>query len=89
MAGDLYPTPARLAFLADVAAGRVRDDADSAPMLHYDDEGTPGCTRVAEAIWLMRQAGWVELPPGTDEPAELDTWRLTDAGRAVLEAGAP
>jgi hypothetical protein len=87
---DLHPTPARLLLLRDVANGHVRDDADSTPMLHYDDEGTPGATRVAEAIWLMRQAGWVELPPGTDEPAELDTWRLTDTGRAVvLGAGLP
>jgi hypothetical protein len=83
---DLYPTPARLALLRDVDDGKVADDADATPML---DLGADGFARVADAIWTMKRAGWVELPPGTDEPDEPGTWRLTDAGRAVLEAGAP
>lgn len=83
---DLYPTPARLALLRDVDNGKVRDNDDAAPML---DLGADGTARVADAVWAMKRAGWVELPPGTDEPAELCTWRLTDAGCKVLEAGAP
>jgi hypothetical protein len=82
---DLYPTPYRLGLLRDVADGRVRDDPDCVPML---DLGDGESVRVANAVWEMRRAGWVELPPGTDEPAERWTWRLTDAGRTVLEAGA-
>jgi hypothetical protein len=83
---DLYPTRARLALLRDVDDGKVSDSDDAAPVL---DLGDDGFARVADAIWTMRRAGWVELPPGTDEPDEPGTWRLTDAGRAVLEAGAP
>ena len=74
MAEPLYPTPARILLLRDVRDGNVRDDDTCAPQLHHDE----GTSRVAEAIWLMRQAGWVEC--GDD-----DVWRLTDAGRDILQ----
>lgn len=83
---ELYPTPARLLLLADVDAGKVSDNADAAPMLDLGDDGS---ARVAEAIWLMKRAGWVELPPGTDEPAVQWTWRLTALGRQILAEAAP
>ncbi len=76
----LYPTPTRLALLADVDARRVIDDEDFAPYLEL---GVDGRARVAEAIWDMERAGWVTQPTGTK------VWELTDAGRAVLEAGEP
>lgn len=75
MAEPLYPTPARLLLLEDVAAGRIIDDEDAVPMLHHDE----GTSRVAEAIWLMMRAGWVEL-----ERAD-NVWSLTIVGRDVLE----
>lgn len=81
---DLHPTPYRLALLRDVDAGKVADDADCVPML---DLGDGDSVRVAGAMWEMAQAGWVELAPG--KPDEPCAWRLTDAGRKVLEAGAP
>lgn len=74
MAESLYPTPARILLLQDVRNGHVRDDENCAPQLHHDE----GVARVAEAIWLMRQAGWVEL--GDD-----DVWQLTAAGEAILQ----
>lgn len=83
---DLYPTPHRLALLRDIRDGRVRDDGQLTPMLHFEEDGEAKSAKVAGAVWLMGRAGWCELPPGTDEPAELSTWRLTDAGRAVLLA---
>lgn len=78
-ATDLHPTPTRIALLRDVQAGRVRDDTDFAPHLHYDEDGAEKTTRVADAIWAMERAGWVHQ-------VTLDhVWRLTPAGRTVLE----
>lgn len=75
----LYPTPTRLALLADVAAGRVIDDADFAPHLDLPDGGT---ARVADAIWEMERAGWVEQ-------VRVDhVWSLTIVGTDVLEGRA-
>jgi hypothetical protein len=71
----LHPTPTRLALLADVAAGRVIDDADFTPMLHHDQ----GNSRVADAIWEMERSGWVEQ-------VRVDhVWSLTIVGTDVLE----
>lgn len=78
MADDLYPTPARVLLLQDVRNGAVRDDANCAPHLHHDE----GTSRVAEAIWLMRQAGWVVC--GDD-----DVWRLTGLGEDILNGQVP
>jgi hypothetical protein len=80
MPEPLYPTPTRLALLADVAAGKVADDADGTP---YLDLGGDGRAKVADAIWLMYRAGWLWQRDGSP------VWALTDKGRAVLEAGAP
>jgi hypothetical protein len=75
---QLYPTPTRLALLADVAAGRVIDDADFTPMLEHDE----GTSRVADAIWQMERAGWVEQ-------VRVDhVWSLTIVGTDVLEGRA-
>jgi len=63
---DLYPTPYRLGLLRDVADGRVCDDPDCVPML---DLGDGESVRVANAVWEMRRAGWVELPHGPDRHA--------------------
>jgi hypothetical protein len=76
----LYPTKTRLALLADVAALRVADDPDGTPML---DCGPDGHARVADAIWQMYRAGWIEQPAGEV------VWRLTPAGFDVLEERTP
>lgn len=76
MADDLYPTPTRLALLADIAAGKVADDADGAPHL---DLGEDGIARVAEAVWTLYRAGWCHQAPGSDR------WELTQRGTAVLQ----
>lgn len=75
---ELAATPARILLLHDVANGLVADDADFAPMLDLGEDGT---TRVAEAVWLMKRAGWVEQVT-TDR-----RWSLTDLGRRVLDGG--
>jgi hypothetical protein len=68
---DLHPTPSRLALLRDVGNGDVWSTSGAA----YN--GASGRTRrVNEAIQAMRRAGWVEAVYGT--------WKLTEAGRAVL-----
>lgn len=72
---ELYLTPSRLALLRDVDAGHVWSTAGVA----YN--GASGRTkRVNAAVQEMRQAGWVEALYGQ--------WKLTDAGRAVLDGGA-
>lgn len=72
----LHPTPTRLALLADIAAGKVMDDADFAPHLDLGDEGT---ARVADAVWEMEGAGWVQQ-------VRMDhVWQLTLLGQDVLQ----
>ncbi len=78
---DLYPTKTRLALLRHVAAGIVYKHT-------HDGSSTTnaGFTRVTARIAEAEQAGWVEL----EEADHLDTyplrvWRLTDAGRAILD----
>jgi hypothetical protein len=70
----LYPTPTRLALLADVDAGHVIDDADCAPHLHHDE----GASRVAAAVWELRAADWVQ------QTRDDGVWELTPLGRDVL-----
>lgn len=77
----LHPTPTRLALLADIAAGRVIDNADFAPHLHFDGNEPPA--RVAAAVWEMRSAGWCEQTT-TDRK-----WSLTAAGTDVLQGRVP
>lgn len=73
----LYPTPTRLALLADVAAGRVFQD------IVYDDY-IAGGRKVNARIAELKQEGWVELDIPPLVGRELPLWLLTDAGRAVL-----
>jgi len=74
---SLYPTPTRLALLADVAYGEItRDgDGDSWNARHY---------KMTSRIEELEQAGWVELASATSDM--LPVWRLTDAGTGVLAA---
>jgi hypothetical protein len=74
---DPYPTPTRLQLLRDVQAGLVFQDR---LRISYISGGP----RVDNRITELARAGWVEL---VDVGADgFDYWRLTDAGRAVLEA---
>lgn len=72
----LYPTPARLALLADVRDLRVADDGEGVPMLDYGDDKP---ARVDYGIRLMARAGWVYQEPG------LRRWQLTQRGLDILE----
>lgn len=69
-------TPARLLLLGDIAAFKVADDDEGAPQLDIGEDGT---ARVAEAVWLMYQAGLCWQPDG------IPGWRLTEIGSDVLE----
>lgn len=68
---DLYPTKMRLALLAEVADHRIVGRA-------YDAYSVITGRKVAASMREMETAGWVVLAGG-------ERWRLTDAGRAVLD----
>lgn len=73
---ELHPTPTRLALLRDVAHWHVyrRRGVD------YDSATDRTVTaRMAE----LERAGWVEL--GGERELDRLLWRLTPAGRAVLD----
>lgn len=70
--------------LADIEAGQVIFGDNREAFL---DLGENGHVRVADAVYKMRQSGWVEQPPDSDQPGERDTARLTPVGRAVLKGG--
>ena len=76
MTPDLYPTPTRLQFLRDVAAGHV-----------VQAENTWLCAdahqprRVNAATYEADIAGWIKL--------DGQIWILTDAGRSGLDAPPP
>jgi hypothetical protein len=72
MADRLYPTPARLALLDDIAASNVFRDA-------IGDSYISGHRKVTAEIRDMQTAGWVSLPPGDGTR----TWQLTPYGRAI------
>lgn len=83
---DLFPTPTRLRLLAQIDNGQVltditRDDDQDVIWL-FPDAPTSWWDRrkVTAQVRELEAAGWVEefMPGGT--------WRLTDAGRDVLEA---
>lgn len=76
---SLYPTPTRLALLRDIRDGRVRDDDELTPMLHFEEDGEAKTANVSYLTWRMGLADWCQ-------PTETAAWELTDAGRAVLEA---
>lgn len=72
---DLYPTPTRLALLRDVQAERITRRLGGS----YDANGYSVSARMIE----LRQAGWVQLVDLTGDFQYV--WKLTDAGRAVLD----
>ena len=72
----LFPTPARLALLADVRDLLVADDEQGVAMLDYGEDRP---ARVADAVRLMAQAGWVYQEHGAR------CWRLTQRGLDILE----
>ncbi len=78
MVSDLYPTKTRVALLEHVETGRVFRDV-------IGDDYISADRKVNARIVEVERAGWVQLD-------KTDTWRLTDAGRAVLDqhrAGTP
>lgn len=82
MSTDLYPTPTRLALLravdaADVIEGLTEDTDGDTWLLAQSPYGH---RRVTARILDAQGAGWVTLH------ADGVTWRLTDTGRAVLDA---
>lgn len=86
MSGDLFPTPHRLALLRDVDAGEIWQSSNHES---WDALMFKRTTRVTEA----ERAGWIELGEGVAGKvgtpfagASARRWRLTDAGRAVLDA---
>jgi hypothetical protein len=76
---DLHPTPTRLKLLRAVRAGDVLEgiNDEHTYLLQHPDPALKVCARIKEAD----AAGWVELP---EDGAPL-YWRLTEAGRKVLE----
>lgn len=82
---ELYPTPTRLALLADVAAGEVWQNSKGHSVVILRDDLCLGerKAKCTGAIADMERAGWlqlVELKYGSRQ------WHVTDAGRAVLNA---
>lgn len=81
---DLFPTKTRLALMRAVAAGHVLQlpDEERGDLATFDttdaEIGAPARRVNARAAELER-AGWVRLM------ADDVTYRLTDAGRAVLD----
>lgn len=71
------------ALLRDIDAGKVREDGGYVPFL---DLGPGGRADVAPAAWRLHADGLAKPGLSADEEG-LSTWRLTDAGRAYLEAG--
>jgi len=75
---DLYPTPTRVALLRNVDAGHVVDGITDET--RGDTWLTTSVTKVTARVAELAAAGWVELPDRDH------VWRLTPAGRAVLDA---
>lgn len=72
---SLFPTPTRLRLLESVADGKV---------CRYGNDRTyqDGWKEVTHQVWLMEQAGWVQLGPEVFPGKR--RWDLTDEGRRVL-----
>lgn len=79
--GGLYPTKTRLALLAAVNANDViegiTEETDGHTWLVDDEAGDR--RKVTAAVAELERAGWV----WQDEAF----WRLTPAGRAILDGG--
>lgn len=71
-------TPDRLTLARQVAAGRVYRSGSGSDRLRAPRTRNPIVTR---HLRLLADAGWVELG------ADSRTWRLTDAGHAVVGGG--
>lgn len=78
---SLYPTPTRLALLADIDAGLVYAEAN-----HWWHKST--AYRLDAQIRDMDEAGWLEAIQHPEMSTRLLA-RLTPAGRAVMERGRP
>lgn len=79
-----HPTKTRLALLQDVADGHVYCVVDGTD---YNSSYAPGLPRkVNAAVGELERAGWVGLEMHGDDIPGAGNWRLTDAGREVLEA---
>lgn len=80
---DLYPTKTRLQLLRDIAADNVVDgltDETDGHIWLLDIVTFDPPRKVTARVLELEHAGWVEQGP------DGATWRLTAAGRAVLEA---
>ncbi len=75
------PTQFQLSLLADIANGRVGDDADHTVWVDLGD-GDRG--NVSTAVWELERAPyrWVHQHDGER------IWRLTDAGRDTMQGRA-
>lgn len=83
---DLYPTKTRLLLLRDVANGdctRRRDYRGE----EYDHNSATDRT-VTVRLAELERAGWVVLGKPCEPVSRYPCWRLTPAGRAVLDAHA-
>lgn len=75
MTGGLYPTPTRLRLLREVDAEEIIRRSDDGASVDLDGY------RVTAKVAELAAAGWVEL--------DGSVWRLTAAGREVLDAAGP
>ena len=75
------PTTVQLGLLADIAAGKVGSDDDHTVWLDLGDDDR---ANVSNAVWAMERQpyGWVEQLDGER------IWRLTDAGRDIMQGRA-
>jgi hypothetical protein len=86
---DLYPTKTRLALLRDVAGEHITRNYFADGERDTDGDGDKVTARIAEA----EKAGWVHLDDKVWTTINvfdggwwtLRYWRLTDAGRALLD----
>lgn len=76
---ELFPTPTRLALLAEVFAGEVWQQSNGHSII---EQGTR-TRKVTAEIAAMERAGWITL---VALRFGAKRWDLTDAGRAVLAA---
>lgn len=85
---DLYPTKFRLVLLDLVQRGEVVQyqwDPAHPSFWQGNGDGRGRGREVTARVAELAAAGWVELPELSGDHVE--KWRLTEAGRQVLEAG--
>lgn len=83
----LYPTKTRLALLQAVADGDVYKEIAFLPYdsYHRAKAGISVRRRVSARCEELHRAGWIELNSENTQRWSRP-WRLTDAGRAVLDS---